>query len=104
MRRVGRHSKGSDLMADYDNQVLRDRSSAAIDEGLKAYMLGVYNYMMLGLATTGLVAWAVFRFALTTDAALGVAKINSVFYVTQLGYTLFSPPIGYLIMFSPLLF
>jgi len=92
-------------MADYDNQVLRGRSSAdAIDQGLRRYMLGVYNYMMLGLATTGLVAWAVFRFAFTTDASLGVAKINSVYYVTQLGYTLFAPPISYLIMFSPLLF
>ncbi|MBI1211462.1 MAG: BAX inhibitor (BI)-1/YccA family protein [Alphaproteobacteria bacterium] len=91
-------------MADYDNQVLRGRGAQAIDQGLRSYMLGVYNYMMLGLATTGLVAWAVFRFAFTTDAALGVAKINSVYYVTQLGYTLFAPPIGYLIMFSPLLF
>ena len=28
----------------------------ATDEGLRSYMLGVYNYMGLGLAITGLVA------------------------------------------------
>lgn len=92
-------------MADYDNQVLGSRSGAdAIDQGLRSYMLGVYNYMMLGLATTGVVAWTVFRLAFTTDASAGVAQINSAYYVTQFGMTLFTPPISYLIMFSPLLF
>ena len=28
--------------------------SGAIDQGLRAYMLGVYNYMTLGLGVTGL--------------------------------------------------
>ena len=30
---------------------------AAIDEGLRAYMLKVYNYMTTGLLLTGLVAY-----------------------------------------------
>ena len=29
----------------------------AVDEGLRSFMLSVYNYMGLGLAITGLVAW-----------------------------------------------
>src|ERR1700722_9304252 len=38
-----------------------DRSRAgAVDEGLRTYMLGVYNYMTLGLGVTGLVAWAAY--------------------------------------------
>ena len=32
----------------------------AIDAGLRAYMIRVYNYMMAGLALTGLVAWFTF--------------------------------------------
>jgi len=102
----GAETEGFDHMADYDNQILRGRSSAdqAIDQGLRAYMLGIYNYMMLGLATTGLVGWAVFRLAFTTDPSLGVGQVNSVYYVTELGRTLFAPPIGYAVMFAPLLF
>ncbi len=39
------------------------RADAAIDEGLRAYMLKVYNLMALGLAITGLAAWGAFNFA-----------------------------------------
>ena len=36
------------------------RSGVAVDQGLRAYMIGVYNYMTLGLGVTGLVAYAAF--------------------------------------------
>ncbi len=36
------------------------RSGVAVDQGLRAYMIGVYNYMTLGLGVTGLVAWGAF--------------------------------------------
>ncbi len=39
------------------------RADAGIDEGLRAYMLKVYNLMALGLAITGLAAWGSFNFA-----------------------------------------
>ena len=29
------------------------RSGVAVDQGLRAYMIGVYNYMTLGLGVTG---------------------------------------------------
>jgi uncharacterized protein len=38
------------------------RSGVAVDQGLRAYMIGVYNYMTLGLGVTGLVAYAAFAF------------------------------------------
>ena len=41
------------------------RGDAAIDEGLRAYMLKVYNLMALGLAITGLAAWGTFNFAVS---------------------------------------
>ena len=31
-----------------------------VDQGLRAHMIGVYNYMTLGLGVTGLVAYAAF--------------------------------------------
>jgi len=36
---------------------------AAIDQGLRAYMIAVYNYMTMGVAVTGLVAWFTFQAA-----------------------------------------
>ena len=39
------------------------RADADIDQGLRAYMLKVYNLMALGLAITGLAAWGTFNFA-----------------------------------------
>jgi FtsH-binding integral membrane protein len=62
MRRVARTTKGFDHMADYDNQVLRGRgvtADQAIDQGLRSYMISVYNYMMIGLGVTGLAAYFV---------------------------------------------
>ncbi|HVV65651.1 MAG TPA: Bax inhibitor-1/YccA family protein [Rhizomicrobium sp.] len=46
-------------MADYNNPVLRGQSATAgvIDQGLRAYMLRVYNYMLVGLVLTGATAW-----------------------------------------------
>ena len=32
----------------------------AIDAGLRAYMIRVYNYMAIGVALTGVVAWFTF--------------------------------------------
>ena len=50
-------------MAEYDNRVRSMNATAtgaiAIDEGLRAYMLRVYNYMLMGLVLSGLTAWVV---------------------------------------------
>lgn len=40
----------------------------AIDEGLRAHMLRVYNYMAIGLALTGVVAFGTFSVALNSPA------------------------------------
>lgn len=69
--------------------VARDR--ALVDEGLRQYMLRVYNYMASGLAITGLVALAVAN----TPALL------QMFYVaTPQGYA--PTMLAYVAMFSPL--
>lgn len=55
-------------MADLRNYQVRaaaagSRADAAIDEGLRAYMLKVYNLMALGLVITGVVAFGAFNLA-----------------------------------------
>ena len=55
----------------------------AIDEGLRSYMLSVFNYMALGLAITGLVA-----FVVGTTPALYVP--------------IFSSPLKWVVMLAPL--
>jgi uncharacterized protein len=46
-------------MADYDNRVIRGGAvTDQVDAGLRAHMLRVYNYMLIGLVLTGLTAWA----------------------------------------------
>jgi len=56
-------------MSDFDRNyaaasrgVSADRA-AAIDAGLRAYMIRVYNYMAVGVALTGAVAWLTFQAA-----------------------------------------
>lgn len=56
-------------MADtrYQTQ-MRTQSRAEIDQGLRSYMLGIYNYMALGVAVTAIIVMATF-----TIPALGAA-------------------------------
>ncbi len=61
--------------------------AAAIDAGLRAYMLRVYNYMAAGVALTGVVAYFTFNAAVVTDAA---GKITG---LTSFGQTIFSGPL-----------
>src|SRR6266404_3516555 len=79
-------------MAEYNTRV---RSAATqdvvIDEGLRAYMLRVYNYMLLGLALTGGAAW----FTANTPAFLRLF-----FQQTAGGYTM--APLGWVVLFAPL--
>ena len=46
-------------------------SQAAVDEGLRAYMLRVYNYMVSGLALTGIVAFGVANTPVLFNAIFG---------------------------------
>jgi FtsH-binding integral membrane protein len=55
-------------MADYDNRAIRGArvtDATGVDAGLRAHMLRVYNYMLVGLALTGATAW------LAADTPLG---------------------------------
>jgi uncharacterized protein len=75
--------------------------AAAVDAGLRAYMLRIYNYMSIGLAITGLAALGVYMAAVTTDPAGAAAKIGSA-YLTPFGYAMFVSPLKWLFMLAPL--
>lgn len=72
------------------------------DEGLRAYMLGVYNYMAFGLAITGVLALATAYFATTQDPSQAVATLGNGTMLTQLGYMLYGSPLKWVVMLAPL--
>ena len=61
---------------------------AVIDEGLRAYMLGVYNYMASGLALTGVVAFIVANTPFLMNAIFGTPLLWVVM-LAPLGVVLF---------------
>ena len=72
------------------------RSGAAVDQGLRAYMIGVYNYMTLGLGVTGLVAYAAFQFGtVQTEAGrLMLTDFGRAIYVSPLRWVIVLAPLG----------
>ena len=70
----------------------RPGTAAAIDEGLRSYMLKVYNYMGLGLVVTGLVAY------FGNQAAVENGQL------TAWGELLYTSPLMWVIALSPLAF
>jgi FtsH-binding integral membrane protein len=87
-------------MANYDNQSARYGTSVArgaegaIDQGLRAYMLRIYNYMAIGLLLTGVFAYGTFSVAFT--------EVDGALAPTALGQALFGSPLMWVIIFAPL--
>jgi FtsH-binding integral membrane protein len=88
--------------------------AAAIDAGLRAHMLHIYNYMALGLAVTAIAAMGVYLMSVTDNPAAAAAKavrggaVNPArlgnLYFTPLGNTLFGSgsPLKWAIILAPL--
>jgi FtsH-binding integral membrane protein len=75
--------------------------AAAVDAGLRAYMLRIYNYMTIGLAITGLAALGVYMAAVTSDPSVGAVRIGTS-YLTPFGYAMFVSPLKWLFILAPL--
>ena len=67
-----------------------------IDEGLRAYMLKVYNYMTTGLLFTGLVAYFFGKASIITN------EFGQIIGVTSVGTMLFGSPLKWVVMLAPL--
>ena len=102
----------------YGAAVIPQAEVAMIDAGLRAYMLHIYSYMMLGLAVTALAAlgcyWAavtdslanaayVIRGARVIAAVPGMTLQGRDILLTSVGYTLFVSPLKWAIIFAPVI-
>jgi FtsH-binding integral membrane protein len=86
-------------MSDFDRNLAAARpgyrtDQVAIDAGLRAYMIRVYNYMTAGVALTGLVAWFTFSAAVT--------DVGGSLQLTSFGQTIFHGPLMWVLVLAPL--
>src|SRR5262245_1754146 len=88
-------------MAQIDNRYAQAgtaRTDVAVDEGLRAYMLRVYNYMAGGVLLTGIVAYLTFSAAVVERAGPGRRGL------TEFGQLIYMSPLKWVIMLAPLAF
>ena len=67
------------------------RTGADVDQGLRAFMLGVYNHMSIGLALTGLFALGAFNMLAVTDQVT-THVVGSHIYLTDFGAAIYPEP------------
>jgi len=104
-------------MSDFDRNAaaakwgrpLTRAETTVIDAGLRAYMLRIYNYMVLGLAITGFAALGVYLLSVTGDPATAarsasgaVMRVSGGQYLTQIGWYLFVSPLKWAVILAPL--
>jgi FtsH-binding integral membrane protein len=89
-------------MAQIDNRYAHAGPAAqtgvAVDEGLRAYMLRVYNYMAAGIALTGLVAYMTYGAAVIERGPAGRRVLS------QFGQLIYTSPLRWVVMLAPLAF
>jgi len=86
-------------MADYRNinaqrGVAAGRSAAEIDEGLRAYMLRIYNYMALAVGLTGVTA------LLTANYAMSNPSFAQLLYASPLKWVIMLSPLAFVLVLS----
>jgi FtsH-binding integral membrane protein len=116
------------MMSDFDRNIagrniagigptMTQAETAIIDAGLRAYMLRVFNYMMIGLAVTGVAAIGIYLLSVTDTVAnaayvirgrsvipatAGMVVQSRDVLLTSIGYTVFVSPLKWAIIFAPL--
>jgi FtsH-binding integral membrane protein len=91
-------------MADLDRNYAQGTTvgrteTGAIDQGLRAYMLRVYNYMAIGVAITGLVAYLTYQAA--GGDAIQIAN-GTIVGLTAFGTAIFASAFKWVVIFAPL--
>ena len=79
------------------NRAKAGQQTAVMDEGLRAYMLKVYNYMATGILLTGIIALLSFKFAVVTDtsgAIVGLTEFGNAIYLSGLKWIVMLAPLG----------
>lgn len=73
-------------------------TAAEIDQGLRSYMLGVYNYMASGVLLTGIIALLVSNMAVTDAGEL--TSFGQAIYVSPLKWVVLFAPVGLVLLMS----
>ena len=86
-------------MADLDRRYAQGTTvgrtdAGVVDQGLRAYMIRVYNYMASGVAITGVVAYAIYAMSVVQGAA-GLE-------LTAFGNFMFASAFKWVVIFAPL--
>ena len=93
-------------MSDFDRNYATLRGvgtdrAVAYDQGLRAHMIRVYNYMSGGVALTGVVAWLTYQMAVVTNAVGAIVGYTPFGQVTSglnilqaVGKRGFGPPLN----------
>ncbi len=75
-------------------------SAAIIDQGLRSYMLKVYNYMASALLLTGFVALLTFKLAVQSLEPLVLSNFGNSLYNSGLAWVVMLAPLGVIIYMS----
>jgi len=85
---------------EFNKQNIQTRATSAatheIDEGLRAYMLKVYNYMASGILITGFISLLLFKLSVVTTVD------GSISGLTSLGNVLYNSALMWVVMLAPL--
>src|SRR6266481_61574 len=112
IRPPGRNQREVSSMSDFDRNYAAARRgvgadrAVAIDQGLRAYMIRVYNNMALGVALTGVVAWVAFQAAggdaiqLTARGVVGATAFGQLILSFPGQIVLFLGTLGLVFMIS----
>ena len=71
------------------------QSTVVMDEGLRAYMLKVYNYMATGIFLTGIIALLTFKTAVVSITSAGII-------LTPFGNAIYNSALQWVVMLAPL--
>ena len=77
------------------NKTATTKKTVVMDEGLRAYMLKVYNYMATGILLTGMVALLTFKMSVVTEG-------GSIVALTEIGNAIYLSGLKWIIMLAPL--
>ncbi|MBS0471177.1 MAG: Bax inhibitor-1/YccA family protein [Proteobacteria bacterium] len=89
-------------MADFNDRAMRSQTSTTdvVDQGLRAYMLRVYNYMLVGLVLTGAAAYFVSSTPGVLELFFQMDERTGRFGLSALGWVAFLAPIAMVFFLS----
>jgi len=79
------------------NRSTTAKKTVVMDEGLRAYMLKVYNYMATGILLTGIIALLTFKMSVVTNDSgtiVGLTQIGNALYLSGLKWVVMLAPLG----------